>query len=50
VTDHRGFKFNDLRGCMEGNALGEVMEEVAKLLQQQELEEAIEMDAADTPA
>jgi hypothetical protein len=34
---------------MEGNALGEVMEEVAKILQQQELEEAIEMDAIDTP-
>ena len=47
VTDHRGFKYNDLRSCIEGNALGEVMEGVAKVLQQQELEEAIAMDAVE---
>jgi len=47
VTDHRGFKYNDLRSCMEGNALGEVMEGVAKVMQQQELEEAIAMDAVE---
>jgi len=47
VTDHRGFKYNDLRSCMEGNALGEVMDGVAKVLQQQELEEAIAMDAVE---
>jgi len=32
---------------MEGNALEEVMEGVAKVLQQQELEEAIAMDAVE---
>jgi len=47
VTDHRGFKYSDLRSCMEGNALEEVMEGVAKVLQQQELEEAIAMDAVE---
>lgn len=45
VTDHRGFKFNDLRGCMEGSALQELMDGVAKVLQQLDLEEAIAMDA-----
>jgi len=45
VTDHRGFKFNDLRGCMEGSALQELMDGVAKALQRLELQEAIAMDA-----
>jgi hypothetical protein len=44
VTDHRGFKFNDLRGCMEGNALQELLDGVAKVIQQMELYEAITMD------
>jgi hypothetical protein len=45
VTDHRGFKYNDLRGCMEGGALQELLDGVAKVVQQMELEEAIAMDA-----
>jgi protein subunit release factor A len=49
VTDHRGFKINDLRGCMNGNGLDELMEGVAKVLQQQELEEAIALDAEIIP-
>ena len=44
VTDHRGFKYNDLRGCMEGDSLGEFMEGVSKVMQQIELEEALEDD------
>lgn len=49
VTDHRGFKYNDLRGCMEGGALQELIDGVAKVVQQIELEEAIEMDANNSP-
>ena len=42
---------NDLRGCMEaGNALQELMDGVAKILQQQELEEAIAEEGNDTAA
>jgi hypothetical protein len=45
VTDHRGFKSNDLRGCLDASSLEELMEGVAKVLQQMELEEAIALDA-----
>jgi hypothetical protein len=45
VTDHRGFKSNDLRGCLDAGSLEELMEGVGKVLQQMELEEAIALDA-----
>jgi protein subunit release factor A len=46
VTDHRGFKFYDLRGCIEGSSLEELIEGVFKVVQEQELEEAIALDEA----
>jgi protein subunit release factor A len=48
VTDHRGFKVNDLRGCMEGGSLQELMDGVAKALQQMELEDAISQDTEES--
>ena len=44
MTDHRGFKYNDLHGCMEGNTLQELLDGVAKVVQQLELEEFIAMN------
>lgn len=44
MTDHRGFKFNDLKGCMEGDSLEELISGVEKVLQQMELEEAIAIE------
>jgi protein subunit release factor A len=45
VTDHRGYKSHDLKGCMDATSLEELMDGVAKVMQQMELEEAIAMDA-----
>jgi hypothetical protein len=38
---------NDLKGCMDGSSLQELIDGVAKLLQQEDLEEAMAMDAAE---